>query len=79
MKTISLKLPRRLEVQLSAAARRAGKSKSALVRDALEAFFEERPAARRNSCHELTRDLAGCIDGPGDLSWNKKRMRGYGK
>jgi len=34
---------------------------------------------RDGSCLDLAKDLAGCVKGPEDLSFNKKRMGGYGQ
>ena len=79
MKTISIKIPRPLEVRLTSAARRAGVGKSAIVRKALESYLASGPVRRGGSCLDLARDLAGCLEGPGDLSWNEKRLRGYGR
>ena len=31
------------------------------------------------SCLDLAKDLAGCVNEDKDLSFNKKRMDGYGK
>ena len=80
MTTISLKLPRALAVKLAAAARRQGTSKSALIREALESYFAQGDGAHFVSCYDLAADLAGSVDsGVGDLSYNKKRMEGYGR
>ena len=77
MKALSLKLSDALDARLSAAARKRRTSKSALVRDALEAFLGTK--VRPGSALELMRDLAGCAEGPGDLSYNKAHLRDYGK
>ncbi len=79
MKTLSLKLPESLLAKLASAARERGESRSALVRDAIEIFITENNHAKKGSCLDLAKDLAGCVNGPVDLSFNKKRMRGYGK
>jgi hypothetical protein len=76
MKTLSLKLPPGLSVRLERAARQCGKSKSEIVRAALEQFLNgERPT----SALELAGDLVGCCEGPPDLSTNPKSMEGDGK
>ena len=76
MKTISLKLPAALSIRLERAAKQRGKSKSEVVRDALEHFLNgDRPI----SALELAGDLVGCAEGPRDLSTNPKYMEGYGK
>ncbi len=79
MKTVSLKLPRSLDAKLTTVARRRRASKSAVVRDALEAFFASDGRLRGVSVLDLAGDLAGCVEGPRDLSTNKKYMRGFGR
>jgi Arc/MetJ-type ribon-helix-helix transcriptional regulator len=79
MKTLSLKLPETLDSRLTAAARRRGQSRSAVVREALEALLGGDNAGREGSCLDLAADLAGCVAGPGDLSVNPDRLRGYGR
>jgi len=76
MKMLSMKLPVALSVKLERAARERGQSKSEVVRAALEHFLNgERPM----SALELAGDLAGCGEGPGDLSTNPKYMEGFGE
>jgi plasmid stability protein len=78
MRTISLKLPDDLDARLEARARRLGRTKSDLTRDALSRALEgESPSAV--SCLDLVRDLVGSARGPGDLASNKKYLRGYGR
>ena len=78
VKTVSLKLPEQLDARLEARARRAGKSKSAITREALVAFLDADEATRPSSL-AVVRDLVGVASGPPDLASNKKRLRGYGK
>ena len=79
MRTVSLKLPDPLHEQLAAAARRRGKSKSSLVRDALVAYFNGETARSAGSVLDLVENLAGCVEGPRDLSTGKRHMRGFGR
>jgi ribbon-helix-helix CopG family protein len=79
MKTLSIKLPDFLAVRLSSAARRAGVGKSEVVRKAIESYLDKSQVLAGDSCLELARDLAGCLEGPGDLSHNRRKMRGYGR
>jgi hypothetical protein len=79
MKTLSLKLPDSLDAKLTMIARQRRKSKSALVRDALELFFAGGDGRRMGSFLAMAKDLAGCVEGPTDLSFNKNHMRGYGQ
>jgi predicted DNA-binding protein len=80
MNTISLKLPKALNAKLAVTAKRRGASKSAIVREAIEDYFERNGSAPSLSVAELARELIGCVDGgPLDLSYNKKHMKGFGK
>jgi hypothetical protein len=79
MKTISLKVPKPLDVQLARAARKLQISKSAVLRRLLENYFNSASSPVSGSCFEKASDLAGCIRGPGDLSYNKKYFAGFGK
>jgi Arc/MetJ-type ribon-helix-helix transcriptional regulator len=79
MKTISLKLPEPLETRLAAAARKTGQSRSEVVRAALDAYLTGSAASARQSCLDLAGDLAGCVDGPADLSTNPKHLKGHGE
>jgi ribbon-helix-helix CopG family protein len=78
VRTISLKVPDELDARLEARARRVGRTKSAITREALGRFLDE-VAAERGSCLEMVRDLVGLGRGPGDLASNKRHLRGYGR
>jgi hypothetical protein len=76
VKTVSLKLPRALNLKLERAAKQRCQSKSDVVRAALEEFLRrDRPV----SALELAGDLVGCGEGPGDLSTNRKYLEGLGE
>lgn len=79
MTPISLKMPRRLALEVSEAARRRGVSRSALIREALEAFLRAERADEAVSALSLAADLAGAFAGPADLSANRGYMRGFGE
>ena len=79
MKTMSLKLPEALDEKLAAVAQERGGSKSAVVREALEAYLQKDKEMRPGSCLEMARDLVGMVEGPPDLSFHKKHMKGFGK
>jgi hypothetical protein len=76
---LSLKLPRELEARLNAAARRRRTTKSALIREAIESHLGGSSVAAEGSILDLARDLVGSVEGPGDLSCNPRRMRGFGR
>jgi predicted transcriptional regulator len=75
MRVVSIKLPEALDEQLSEIARRRNASRSAILREALEAFAR----SSNPSVAELAADLAGSLKGPRDLSSHSKYMEGYGK
>jgi predicted DNA-binding protein len=79
MKTVSLKLPEALDADLTKVARRRGLTKSAVVQEALQAYLAGIDRHQAESCLDLARDLWGSVEGPGDLSHNKKYMEGYGR
>jgi len=80
MQTISLKLPDDLLADLKREAKARRISKSALVRESLEAALRRRPRPSPASCYDLARDLAGTIKGlPRDLASNPKYMEGFGE
>ena len=79
MTPVSLKMPRRLAVEVSEAARRRGVSRSALIREALEAFLTTERQTQPESALSLALDLVGGFPGPEDLSANPEYMRGFGQ
>ena len=75
MRTVSFKLPGHLVDALGDLAQRRKLSRSALVREALEA----RLASPRQSVTALAGDLVGSVEGPADLATNPRHMRGFGR
>lgn len=75
MRTVSFKLSERLDHALSDLARHRKSSRSAIVREALEALA----TGKRRSVTAVVDELVGSLDGPADLSTNPKHMAGYGK
>lgn len=76
MKTLTMKLPPALLAWLENEARRTGRPKSALVREILQEYKQRRPS----SALERAADLCGCVQsGLGDLSRNKKYLKGFGR
>jgi predicted transcriptional regulator len=75
MRTVSFKLPEQLDDALSELAKRRKSSRSALVREALEALAK----GKRRSVTAAVDELVAPIDGPPDLSSNPKYMTGYGR
>ncbi len=77
MKTISLKVPEPLDLELVAASRRRGISKSALCREALEAWLKTH-RDEKGSALAAAADLAGALSGPEDLAADGDNMREFG-
>jgi len=66
------------DLQREAKARRV--TKSALVRESIEAALRRRSRRGAASCYDLARDLAGTVKGlPRDLASNPKYMEGFGE
>lgn len=79
MKTLTVKVPESLDAQISALARRKRLNRSVIVRRALSRYLSTNDRAGRGSFLELARDLAGCVNGPRDLSVAERHMKGYGR
>jgi hypothetical protein len=80
MRTISLKLPDALLVELESEAKARRITKSALVRESLERALRQQRSEGAVSCYDLARDLAGTVRGlPKDLAENPKYMKGFGE
>lgn len=80
MQTISLKMPEDLLADLTREAKARRVSKSALVRESLEATLRHRSGRGAASCYDLACDLAGTLKGlPRDLGTNPKYMEKFGE
>lgn len=80
MKSVSLRIPDALDAELNAAAQETGRSKSDLLRTALETYLKNGNGNRKTqSITDLIGDLIGSLEGPGDLSYNPKHMEGFGE
>jgi predicted DNA-binding protein len=75
--TVSLKVPAVLEQRLARLAKSRGASRSTVIREALERLLNE-ASTHPDSCLALASDLIGSVEGPPDLSHNKKRLEGFG-
>ena len=79
MKTLTVKVPEELDLKLAAVAAKRGESKSNLIRTAIISILKENKAVIPNSCLDMAKDLVGSVEGPSDLSFNKRHVKGYGK
>ncbi|MGA2658741.1 MAG: CopG family transcriptional regulator [Verrucomicrobiota bacterium] len=76
MKTVSVKLPETLDGWLTQRARQLGRSRSAIVREALE---RQRSKLGQATCLDLMQDVCGSVRGPSDLSFNPRHLEGLGR
>jgi predicted DNA-binding protein len=77
MDILSLKVPPDVARWLEAQSRATGRSKSEIIREAVERL---RDAARSGSALDLAGDAVGRVaSGCEDLGSNKKRLRGFGR
>ena len=79
MTTVSLKLPDPLALRLAQTARHRSMSKSAVIRDALEAYLSGIETHPHGSALSLAGDVQGMLSGPEDLSSNKNYLRNFGR
>ena len=79
MKTLSLKLPDALARELEARAESERTTKSAILREALTGYLTQAPPARSGSFLTLAGSLVGSLEGPGDLSYDKRHLEDYGR
>lgn len=79
MTTISCKITDKLAAELESLSRRERRSKSTLVREALEQKIKTRRGPRVTSAWELVKHLSGTLSGaPADLATNPEHMSGFG-
>lgn len=77
MRAVSLKLPDQLDQKITALARRRRSNRSAVIREALEAFTSRRSA--KASVTAAAGDLVGSLEGPTDLATAPEHFAGFGK
>ena len=75
MRPISIKLTKQLEDLLDRLARERNLTRSAVVREALQAYAQRTGA----SVTSAAEGLVGALEGPRDLSTSAKHMRGFGE
>lgn len=74
-KTLTVRLDVGLNQELEEEARRLRRSKGEVVRDALR----ERLKRSRPSAFDALKGLCGVVQGPADLSTNKRHLAGLGR
>ncbi len=73
----TIKIPRRLSARVARLAKRRHVSRSALVREALEALADSAPA--ETFIERVAEHVGTADDLPSDILTNPKHMRGYGR
>lgn len=77
MKTITLKVDENLDNWLRSEAKKLGRSKSDIAREALEL---RRSGQQGQSIHDIMKDVCGVIKGgPKDYASNRKYLKGLGR
>lgn len=79
METLSIRIPRQVAARLRAVAKRSGRTKTDVVLAALERQLAVEGGTTAGTFLDAAKDLAGCIEGPSDLSTNTKYMAGFGR
>jgi Arc/MetJ-type ribon-helix-helix transcriptional regulator len=79
MKIITIKVPLALDAKLTAIAQRRGaRSRSEVIREALDRFVSTEQAVQPDSLLDALGDFAGTLDGPRDLSTNPNYLEDFG-
>lgn len=80
MKTVTVKLPLELNKRLDTVAARLKKTKSVLIRLAIQELLQQPDIASKVSAYEVLADYCGVVNGmPSDLSSSKSYLEGYGR
>ena len=80
MKTIAVKIPEKLDLQLQSLSKRRNLSKSRIIRDAISECLKKETEHQEYSAYDLMKDGLGIIKtGCDDLGSNPKHMDGFGE
>ena len=79
MKNVSLKMSEEMDAEVERMAAEMGVGKSTFVRDAVAEYVVSRREPQKGSVLDRVGDLAGCVDGPEDLSFNPEHMDSFGR
>ena len=79
MDTLTLKVPDIIKEKLKLISEKKGVSRSEIVRSALLEYFSHDDLDKKGSFLDFSKDLAGSVEGPSDLSTNKEYLERYGK
>ena len=79
MKTLAFRVPASLDRALAARAKRQNRTKSAIVRQALEELLYGTGKKGEPTFFDLAGHLSGKFSGPRNLSTNEKYMKDFGR
>jgi hypothetical protein len=79
MVVVTCKIPESLDADLEALAEREGVSKSAVLRDALDAHLRRARGHPSRTAYGRLADLCGTLRGPHDLSANPRYLDDLGE
>jgi len=79
MPMISIKVPKGLDNKVRTLADKRRTTNSEIVRQALEQYLAGARESVEGSVLDLARDIVGSVEGPSDLSTQRKYMKGYGR
>lgn len=80
MTTITCKVSEKLAAELESLSRQERRSKSELLREALEARLKMKRGERSVSAYDLVKHLAGSLrGGASDLATNPAHLKGFGE
>lgn len=79
MKNLTLRLDEALYAKVLSWSKRRKTTRSEVVREALNAYFEKGNSASKGSAFELACDLAGIVAGSTTLSVNKIHLKCFGQ
>ena len=77
--TISLKISRSLSLQLTRAARQSSRSKSEIIREAVDIYLRSNASDATKSGLDGIEDLIGIFEGVEDASTNQDYLRDLGR
>ena len=79
MKILTLRLDEALYARILSRSKRRKTTRSEVVREALNVYFEKGNNSSKGSAFELAHDLAGTVAGPAKLSANKIHLKDFGR
>jgi len=79
VRMLSAKLPDDVAARLDRESKRSRRSRSELVRHALQEMFEAGSEGGRATLADVLSEIEGTVEGPSDLSSNPDHLAGFGR